>query len=163
MHVGQVVVAWASIERLLDLLISLDVGTGGREAGRKPKQSLSGKIRLLGEAIRSDSILAPFADDIRPVLDLVGRHKDDRHRLAHGMVLRFLTEAPGGVEIHRIILGFENTETVTLTTPELEGMVPAAEGIAQALIALFPRLAPEVERRQRARGVLGPDATIAVP
>lgn len=58
------------------------------------------------------------------------------------MVQRFVTEDLGGVELMRLIRGLDHVELVTLATPELDAMRPAAERIAKVLYqdVAFPLL-----------------------
>ncbi len=162
-HVGQVVIAWASIEALLDLFIEFDMLFGGEAAGRRPKQPLAGKLDAVRAAIASNALFANCAEPLAAVLARISDRKDDRHNAAHGVVQRFISTAPGGVEVVRYIRGIRHMERVTLTTAELDAMLPAAEAIAQDLIAIFRDLADGLPPHARRNAILTTDATPDAP
>lgn len=146
MLVGSVVIAWTFIERLIDLLVLIDLKTGGEAAGRELPLSIHGKMSNLRKAARTNAKFAPHARDLRVVLRTVRERKNDRNLLAHGVVEHFVTQAPGGVEIHRLATRFGKgrLETVTLSNSDLDAMVPTANGIALALVEVLRQVEPSL-------------------
>ncbi len=88
--IGELVVNWAMVESAMGFWIAVIYQmAGGKRLEHKIPQPLAQRMRFLRRCFNQISVLEPFADEGRTLLDRLGAIIEIRHMVVHGTVSHY--------------------------------------------------------------------------